>query len=161
MDCFAVFESPLGKLVLESSGQALTGLRFAGEEAVREQENEVLPAAKLWLEDYFRGICRPVDFPVEPAGTPFRKLIWQLLLQIPWGETVTYGDLARQAAEQMGKETMSAQAVGQALGCNPIGILIPCHRVVGAGGKITGYAWGIEKKIWLLEHEQRYMGKKE
>ena len=90
---------------------------------------------------------------MKAEGTPFQKEVWNLLMAIPYGETRTYGDLAREMARLRGKENMSSQAVGQAVGKNPISIIIPCHRVVGAGGKLTGYAWGITKKEWLLRHE--------
>ena len=91
--------------------------------------------------------------PLKLTGTPFQKGVWAYLLTIPYGQTCTYGDIAREMATLTGKKTMSAQAVGQAVGRNPISIIVPCHRVVGAGGKMTGYAWGIEKKEWLLAHE--------
>jgi len=95
------------------------------------------------------------DLPLMPAGTPFQKQVWQLLLTIPHGETKTYGNLAGEMAVILGKEKMSAQAVGQAVGKNPISILIPCHRVVGANGQLTGYASGLDRKSWLLRHEGR------
>ena len=104
--------------------------------------------AKKWLDDYFQGRFRAPKFYLAPEGTVFQKKVWQMLLEIPCGETATYGDLAR----KLGK-TMSAQAVGQAVGKNPIAIVIPCHRVVGAKGQLTGYAWGVEKKKWLLNLE--------
>ena len=148
---FAEYHSPLGKLLLCSDGAFLTGLRIGGELPAEEDEDAVLKQAKLWLDDYFRGENREVDFPLRPEGTDFQKQVWRLLVQIPYGQTTTYGALARQISEGM-----SAQAVGQAVGRNPIGILIPCHRVVGSGGKPTGYAWGIEKKQWLLEHEEKH-----
>ena len=113
----------------------------------------MLLAAREWLEDYFRGGDPEVTFPLAPEGTAFQRKVWNLLLQIPRGHTRTYGELAREMAALLGKKTMSAQAVGQAVGHNPIGIVIPCHRVVGAGGRLTGYAWGLEKKQWLLSHE--------
>jgi methylated-DNA-[protein]-cysteine S-methyltransferase len=94
-----------------------------------------------------------VDIPLAPGGTSFRRQVWKLLQAIPYGENRSYGDIAREMARLMGKEKMSAQAVGQAVGSNPISILIPCHRVVGAKGQLTGYAGGIPNKIWLLRHE--------
>lgn len=148
---FAEYASPLGKLLLRSDGAVLTGLWIGKDLPEAEDEDAVLKQAKLWLDDYFRGENREMDIPLQPEGTDFQKQVWQLLGQIPYGQTTTYGALARQISEEM-----SAQAVGQAVGRNPIGILIPCHRVVGAGGKPTGYAWGIEKKQWLLEHEEKY-----
>ena len=149
---FAEYLSPVGKLLLRSNTQALTGL-WIGREGSCTEEDEILRKAKLWLNGYFRGENRSVDFPLAPEGTEFQKLIWSLLREIPYGEKRTYGDLAKEAALRLGKEKMSAQAVGQAVGSNPISILIPCHRVVGAKGKLTGYAWGIDKKQWLLAHE--------
>ena len=91
---------------------------------------------------------------MEPKGTDFQKRVWQRLLEIPYGQTVSYGQLAREIGQALGKEKMSAQAVGQAVGRNPISILIPCHRVVGVKGQLTGYAGGLDKKIWLLRHER-------
>lgn len=149
---FAEYLSPVGKLLLRSNTQALTGL-WIGREGNCTEEDEILRKAKLWLDGYFRGENRSVDFPLAPEGTEFQKLIWSLLREIPYGEKRTYGDLAKEAALRLGKEKMSAQAVGQAVGSNPISILIPCHRVIGAKGKLTGYAWGIDKKQWLLAHE--------
>lgn len=151
------YGSPLGTLLLTGSGGALTGLTFsdaAPRNACRAQGNE-LASARTWLDDYFRGETGMPDLAMAPEGTAFQQLVWKLLLEIPFGETVTYGDLARKAADILGKEKMLAQAVGQAVGRNPIAIMIPCHRVVGAGGKLTGYAYGQEKKKWLLRHEQK------
>ena len=110
--------------------------------------------AKAWLDAYFAGNApSPAALPLRPEGTEFRRLIWGLLLEIPYGKTVTYGALAKRAAEILGKPRMSAQAVGQAVGRNPISILIPCHRVVGAGGQLTGYAGGLARKEYLLRLE--------
>ena len=152
--CFQ-YESPIGPLWLTGHGSILTGLSF---EAPR---GEYAPGdfytVRCWLDDYFRGIPREIDFQIDPAGTPFQKLIWKFLLEIPYGKTVAYGDLAQRAATAMGKEKMSAQAVGQAVGRNPIAIIIPCHRVVGAKGKLTGYAYGLDRKVWLLKQEQEVL----
>ncbi len=152
---FAEYSSPVGKLLLRSDGTALTGLWFQEDAELHLEEDAILSEAKQWLDGYFRGENRPVGFVRNPQGTAFQRLVWRLLEDIPCGETRTYGDLARQAAAAMGKEKMSAQAIGQAVGSNPISILIPCHRVVGARGQLTGYAWGLEKKKWLLSHEAR------
>ena len=149
---FAEYSSPVGKLLLCSDGSHLTGARFDRELPEPPEEDGVLKAAKMWLDSYFRGEFREPDFPILPEGTVFQKQVWQLLLQIPQGQTVTYGHLARQISAKM-----SPQAVGQAVGKNPIAIIVPCHRCVGTGGKLTGYAWGMEKKKWLLEHEQKGM----
>ena len=113
----------------------------------------VFDLAEAWLDDYFRGVIRAPDVPIRTGGTAFQELIWRLLADIPYGTTRTYGSIAREAAMLLGKAKMSAQAVGQAVGRNPVSILIPCHRVVGAGGKLTGYAGGIANKQWLLNHE--------
>lgn len=152
MLCCDKYDSPAGLLWLTGRDGVLTGLSF------EKTHEECVPgnfdAVKCWLDDYFRGIPRQISFPMELSGTPFQQQIWDLLLKIPYGKTVTYGQLAKQAAGILAKEKMSAQAVGQAVGRNPIAIVIPCHRIVGAGGKLTGYAYGIEKKQWLLDHEQ-------
>lgn len=118
-----------------------------------QKETATLAEVKRWLDIYFSG--REPDFlpPLHPLGTPFRRAVWELLLQIPYGRTVTYGELARRLAAKQGLVHMSAQAVGGAVGHNPISILIPCHRVVGSGGNLTGYAGGIDKKVRLLELE--------
>lgn len=151
---FAEYDSPIGKILLRSSGEALTGLWIGREPEKALSEDEVLHRAKVWLDAYFRGEERTVDFPLCPEGTVFQKRVWRRLQTIAWGETQTYGDLAREVALQMGREKMSAQAVGQAVGRNPISILIPCHRCIGAKGSLVGYAWGVEKKQWLLCHEK-------
>ena len=113
---------------------------------------EILAKVFRWLDDYFAGDPRPIDVPLKPEGTEFQKKVWAALAGIACGQTRTYGDIARDLAGQDAGR-MSAQAVGQAVGRNPISILVPCHRVVGAKGQMTGYAWGVEKKVWLLRHE--------
>lgn len=156
MVLFAEYASPVGKLLMLSDGDALTGLYVnmaVPEEAVRA-DSLVLQQTKDWLDRYFRGEKPEMDIPINPKGTSFQKQVWQILLAIPYGEVRSYGDIAREMAAILGKEKMSAQAVGQAVGSNPISILIPCHRVVGARGQLTGYAWGVEKKAWLLNHER-------
>ena len=151
---YDIYESPLGPLRLTGRNGTLTGLSFV-EAGAETSGSGAFEPVKKWLDAYFRGEAPEPDFPVAPVGTDFQKLIWDLLLKIPFGQTRTYGDLAREAAEILGKEIMSAQAVGQAVGRNPIAIIIPCHRVVGAGGKLTGYAYGVDRKAWLLEHERK------
>lgn len=155
LNFFSIYHSPLGPLLLQSDGVNLTGLSLNA--AIPEEETElpVFQKTRLWLDDYFRRNHRAIDIPLSPAGTAFQQQVWTLLLTIPYGKTRTYGDLAREVAKLLGKEKMSAQAVGQAVGRNPISILIPCHRCVGAKGQLTGYAWGIENKLWLLCHENR------
>jgi len=156
MTNYSTYNSPLGGILLLSDGIALTGLDFEGHWPQCERTAGKLPvfdAVNIWLDAYFRGENLPVAFPLSPKGTPFQKMVWDLLLAIPYGQTRSYGDIAREMALLTGKEKMSAQAVGQAVGRNPISILIPCHRVVGVKGQLTGYASGLDKKIWLLKHE--------
>lgn len=144
---YTEYDSPVGKLFLASDGSSLKALGF-GNAPEETGSDPVLEMAKQWLDDYFQGAFRAPKFSFAPEGTAFQQKIWQMLLEIPCGETVTYGDLSR----KLGKK-MSAQAIGQAVGKNPIAIVIPCHRVVGARGQLTGYAWGVEKKKWLLDLE--------
>lgn len=150
---YGKYASPTGPLLLVSDGNALTGVYFGREIPAKTDTLPVFDRAEAWLDDYFRGKVRAVDFPIRAEGTPFQKLVWNCLSEIPWGQTRTYGDIAREVAAAMGKERMSAQAVGQAVGRNPISILIPCHRVVGADRSMTGYTGGMENKLWLLGHE--------
>lgn len=147
---YCQYPSPVGTLYLTADEDGLTGVWMHPE---KTEDFPVLSQAKLWLDSYFAGNPAEITFPLNPHGTVFQQKVWDLLLTIPYGETTTYGALAREMARRTGRERMSAQAVGQAVGKNPISILIPCHRVVGAGGKLTGYAGGLEKKEWLLRHE--------
>lgn len=151
---FTEYDTPIGKLLLTCDGENLTGLWMdtaPPENAVAG--HPVLQKAERWLDAYFRGAVSTIDFSMKPAGTAFQKQVWSILLTIPYGKTRTYGDIAREMAALLGKENMSAQAVGQAVGRNPINIIVPCHRVVGAKGQLTGYTGGMEKKVWLLRHE--------
>lgn len=155
------YESPLGRLTAASDGIALTGLWFDGQKyfastLTGEYEKRSLPVferTREWLDLYFLG--RAPDFmpPLSVSGTEFRKEVWELLLQIPYGQTTTYGELAKKLAARRNVARMSAQAVGSAVGHNPVSILIPCHRVIGSDGSLTGYAGGIEKKAALLALE--------
>ncbi len=146
--------SPLGELLLASDGNSLTGLWFVGQkhfpdtcEFTERADLPVFAAATEHLKRYFAGEFRDKpDFPLSPAGSAFQRRVWALLAEIPCGETVTYGELAACLGS-------SPRAVGSAVGRNPISILLPCHRVLGAGGALTGYAGGMDKKIWLLRHE--------
>lgn len=123
--------------------------------AVPAEESPVLMKTRKALDDYFAGLQPDIsEIPICLEGSDFSCQVWQILREIPYGSVRTYGSIAREMAKRMGKEKMSAQAVGQAVGHNPVSVLIPCHRVVGARGKLTGYAWGIEKKKWLLAHEK-------
>ena len=155
------FASPLGTVHLASDGEKLVGLWLAGQKyfadsvrgEVEERELPVFAATRQWLEAYFAGKRPAIDaLPLAPAGTPFRRAVWDMLCAIPYGQCTTYGDIARRMAERMNTR-MSGQAVGGAVGHNPISIIIPCHRIIGAGGNLTGYAGGIDKKVWLLTLE--------
>ncbi len=154
--------SPLGRLLLAGSEDALTGVWLPGQkyhgaglptETAEAPNHPPLRAAAEWLEAYFAGEKpEPRSLRLAPRGSEFRELVWELLLGIPYGETVTYGALAAEAEKRLGRRT-SARAVGAAVGRNPISIVIPCHRVIGADGSLTGYAGGLDKKEWLLRHE--------
>lgn len=159
----AHYISPVGNLILAGDGDKLAGLWIDGQkyfaasihgEMVEKETLPVFVSAKRWLDRYFAGEKPAIgDLPLAPGGSEFRQQVWKLLCQIPYGSVVTYGDLAKIMAGKLGRQTMSAQAVGQAVSHNPISIIIPCHRVIGTNGSLTGYAGGIDKKIWLLEHE--------
>ena len=161
------YTSPLGRILLAADEVGLTGLWFDGQKYYArdlppehtEAETPVLAEAVRWLDIYFSG--KEPDFmpPLHPVGSPFRQEVWKILLQIPYGKTVTYGDISKQLAEKAGLERMSAQAVGGAVGHNEISIIIPCHRVVGTNGSLTGYAGGIDRKIRLLELEKADMSR--
>ena len=151
------YDSPIGKLLLTCTDAGLTGLYMNREAPVHPMEHPILYQTRRWLDAYFRGEVPTVEVPLCLEGTAFQKSVWKHLLTIPCGQTRTYGEISREMAQLLGKEKMSAQAVGQAVGKNPISILIPCHRVVGSKGQLTGYAGGLEKKIWLLRHEGHQM----
>ena len=148
MDYITQYDSPIGSLFLRSDGNSLTGLSptpFRGDQA----DLALLREAHDWLDAYFRGECPdPRILPLDPPGTTFQKAVWAQLLTVPHGESRTYGDIAKAIGKPRG-----AQAVGQAVGRNPIGIIIPCHRILGAGRQLTGFAWGLDNKKWLLRHE--------
>ncbi|NLB49131.1 MAG: methylated-DNA--[protein]-cysteine S-methyltransferase [Erysipelotrichia bacterium] len=156
-------DSPLGMITLVSDGINLVGLAIKGQESIDKTlkekvvENDRLPLFELtkkWLERYFKGQTPKIsEIPLAPIGGEFRQTVWQMLCEIPYGEVVTYGDIAKRIALKMNKPKMSSQAIGGAVGHNPISIIIPCHRVVGANGNLTGYAGGIDLKIKLLELE--------
>ena len=147
------YKSPLGELILASDGENLTGLwikgqkYFGGEGLAKKDDLAVFDKTKKWLDSYFAGKKPKIsDIPLAPAGSDFRKSVLDILCDIPYGETVTYGSIAKKLGS-------CAQAVGGAVGHNPISIIIPCHRVVGTNGSLTGYAGGIDKKIELLKLE--------
>lgn len=158
------YPSPIGNLLLAAEDDALIGLWIEGQkyyptriaaEGQQDGAHPALLAATDWLDRYFAGQQPSLQrLVLRPKGTPFRQAVWQLLQEIPYGTTVTYGQLAAQLAARQGQARTSARAVGNAVGHNPISILIPCHRVVGSGGRLTGYAGGIERKQWLLALEQ-------
>ena len=155
------YDSPMGGILLAADEIGLTGVWFDGQKYFArglpkertERNTPVLSAAKRWLDVYFTG--REPDFmpPLNPIGSEFQRAVWELLLQIPYGQTTTYGALAQELAKRQELAHMSAQAVGGAVGRNKISILIPCHRVVGTGGRLTGYAGGVDRKAGLLELE--------
>lgn len=161
-----IYRSPVGALTLACNGDFLTGLWIEGQKyhgatntatpkiVVEKDDMPVFGAAKDWLDRYFAG-KRPAvkELPLAPAGSVFRRSVWDILCDIQYGEVVTYGDIAKKMAAVMGRERMASRAVGGAVGHNPISIIIPCHRVVGANGSLTGYAGGIGIKAKLLELE--------
>lgn len=159
------YSSPLGGILLAADEIGLTGLWFDGEKYFAgnlpaehvERQTSILAEATRWLDIYFTGKEPGFTPPLHPIGSPFRQAVWEILLQIPYGQTTTYGEIARQLAEKQGREKMSAQAVGGAVGHNEISVIIPCHRVVGTSGSLTGYAGGIDKKVKLLELERADM----
>ena len=161
------YNSPIGGIFLAADDIGLTGLWFDGEKYFAdnlptehmEQETPILLQTKRWLDIYFAGKEPNFTPPLHPVGSEFRQAVWEILLRIPYGQTTTYGEIARQLAEKRGLAQMSAQAVGGAVGHNEISIIIPCHRVVGKGGNLTGYAGGIDKKVKLLELEHIDMRK--
>lgn len=162
MTCIQHYSSPLGGILLAADEIGLTGSWFDGEKYFAdnlpaehaERQTPILAEAARWLDIYFTGKEPGFTPPLHPIGSPFRQAVWEILLQIPYGQTTTYGEIARQLAEKQGLEKMSAQAVGGAVGHNEISVIIPCHRVVGTSGSLTGYAGGIDKKVKLLELER-------
>ena len=157
----SVYSSELGDILLAADEIGLTGLWFFGQSYFADtlpaeqiaQETPILAQAREWLDEYFSG--KEPDFTptLHPMGSPFWQAVWKLLLQIPYGQTTTYGEIARQLEKLQNRPHMSAQAVGGAVGHNGISIIIPCHRVVGTKGSLTGYAGGLDKKMALLELE--------
>lgn len=156
------YDSPLGELVMSSDGSALIGLGLASQQAAgadvagsRPQEKSlpVFQDTARWLDTYFRGHAPSFTPKLKLSGSDFQKRVCEIMLTIPFGETVTYGEIAAQIARDRGIPRMSAQAVGGAVGANPILIIVPCHRVIGAGGNLTGYGAGMERKIQLLKLE--------
>ena len=165
MDYTHHYEAPLGGITLASDGQALVGLwfdrqKYFADTLARDHAERSLPIfeeADRWLDMYFSGKAPDFTPKLNMRTTAFRKAVWEILLTIPYGQIMTYGEIAGQVAEQMGLKQMSAQAVGGAVGHNAISLIIPCHRVVGADGSLTGYAGGLDKKIRLLQMEKTDM----
>mgnify|MGYP002738663953 CR=1 FL=1 len=162
-----VYSSPIGLLTLASNGEQIVGLwvegqKYFGSRLGELQKRDDLPVfhqTRQWLDSYFAGEQPEVSqVPLAPEGSEFRRAIWQILCDIPYGQTTTYGEIARQMATKTGRASMSSQAVGGAVGHNPVSIIIPCHRVVGTNGSLTGYGGGVWIKQWLLAHERRHAG---
>ena len=159
--------SPLGDITLRSDGEALTGLWFADDKHYGAKDIagaaladlDVFMQAEAWLAEYFAGREPKVSVPLKLQGSEFQMQVWRLLQDIPYGRLVTYGDIAKKIAAQKGVARMSAQAVGGAVGHNPLCIIVPCHRVVGANGSLTGYGGGMWRKVRLLELEKVAMSK--
>ena len=160
---YTSYKSPIGLITIVSNGEKLIGLWIEGqkhfmkclkESPVENNSLELFIKTKDWLDRYFAGNAPKIDkLPLEPIGTHFQQAVWRCLCEIPYGEVTTYGAIAKRIAAETGRKSMSAQAVGQAVGHNPISIIIPCHRVIGSDGSLTGYDGGLDKKIKLLELE--------
>lgn len=161
-----IYSSPIGTLLIRCCDNFLSSISIITKTPnipdttchdITEKETDEYPhivkETRQWLDSYFSGNIPTNIPPIKLEGTTFQKYVWNILLNIPYGTTTTYKDIATEIALTMNRESMSAQAVGQAVGHNPIGIIIPCHRVIGSDGSLTGYAWGTDKKKWLLQHE--------
>ncbi len=159
------YVAPIGNLKIVSDEKNIIGLWIQGQkyfesticdEEISRQIVPILEQAKYWLNQYFAGEKPlPKELPLKPKGSEFRQLVWEILCKIPYGKVTTYGEIAKEMAQKMYKEKMSAQAIGGAVGHNPISIIIPCHRVIGSNGDLTGYAGGIELKKKLLDFEKK------
>ncbi|MDE6926127.1 MAG: methylated-DNA--[protein]-cysteine S-methyltransferase [Acetatifactor sp.] len=174
-----IYHSPLGEMTMVSDGKALTALSFQGqkyaETAANDEETKaddaqepsgagegteengaraVFDRTAEWLDIYFAGSNPDFMPPLAAKGTPFQETVWEILRKIPYGKTISYGEIARQIAEERGVRRMSAQAVGGAVGRNPVAIIVPCHRVIGSDGSLTGYAGGLDRKEELLKLEK-------
>ena len=157
------YPSAVGLITLACDGDNIVGVWNEGQKyhgaaisavMIEKDDMPVFDTAKKWLDRYFAGKKPAIsELPLAPIGGEFRKSVWTILCEIPYGKIITYGDIAKKMAAKMNKETMSSQAVGGAVGHNPISIIVPCHRVVGANGSLTGYAGGLKTKVKLLELE--------
>lgn len=160
MDYLDLMDSPVGEIAFASDGEALVGLWLEGQqyfaatlgEGERRADLPVFAQARAWLARYFEGRDPGALPPVRPRGTAFRQAVWRELAAIPYGRLTTYGEIARRIEAETGRRA-SARAIGGAVGHNPISIILPCHRVIGSDGSLTGYAGGVDKKIALLELE--------
>ncbi len=158
------YQSPLGEIIIAADEESLTGLWFAGQKyftvyfdkEIEEKEIPILKDAKKWLDIYFSGKEPSFKLPFHFNGTDFQKQVWEILYSIPYGKTITYGEIADILAKRNGLKRMSAQAVGGAVGKNKISIIVPCHRVIGAHGNLTAYTGRIDKKIALMKIENDY-----
>lgn len=162
----AHYDSPLGKILLAGESDCLVGLWFEGQkhfastvnhEFVSEKRIPVFDVAAHWLDCYFAGRRHMMIPNIRLYGTSFQMCVWNKLLGIPYGKTMTYGEIAQLLAKEMNRKTMSAQAVGQAVARNPISLIVPCHRVIGRGGVLNGYAGGVDRKFSLLTLEQKVL----
>jgi len=158
MNYAAAYDSPLGPMILVASDEALVGLYFTGQKYVPDQSRwhadpglPVIRTAVTELDEYFAGTRETFDVPIAPAGTAFQRAVWDAISRVPYGETITYGELARRVGRPG-----SARAAGAATGQNPVGVIVPCHRIVGAGGTLTGYAGGLDRKRALLTLEMKH-----
>ena len=156
-------ESPLGDIFIVSDENSIVRLyinqdkwsqQTLNEESIYNPNIPPLISGRQWIDDYF-SLKRPdiIDLSLAPIGGEFKQTVWNIVAKIPYGETMTYGDIAKETAKRMSKTVMSAQAIGRAVGSNPIPIIVPCHRVMGANGNLTGYYYGLDTKIRLLRHE--------
>ncbi|WP_458403996.1 methylated-DNA--[protein]-cysteine S-methyltransferase [Methanobrevibacter sp.] len=152
------YASPLGDLLIASDGEAICGVWFLDQkhfkssvdgDMIQKDDLAIFKTVKRWFDDYFNGLNPEISFKLKPHGSDFRRKVWKILSEIPYGETLTYGEIAKRISP-----AMSAQAVGGAVGHNPIAVLIPCHRVLGANGNLTGYAGGLDRKTELLKLEK-------
>lgn len=159
---YSVINTKIGDLILTANQTGLTTIEYFSQERLdRLRKNfksaidrTIFLEARDWFDDYFAGKNPEIErLATDPKGTDFQKEVWHILRKIPFGKTVTYGDIATEIVKKSGKKSMSAQAVGHAIGQNPLVILTPCHRVLGQNNNLTGYSGGIDRKIFLLEHE--------
>ena len=163
MHYLTTYSSPVGNITLACAGDGLTGLWIEGQKyhgagmpegAVSNGGAPIFVATKKWLDKYFAGKKPAIsELTLTPSGTEFRKMVWDILCEIPYGEVVTYADIAKKVAARTSRKSIASRAIGGAVGHNPISVIIPCHRVIGSDGSLTGYAGGVDKTIKLLELE--------